>query len=100
MLSYNKLYRTIFKTLQHFAICFISVTSAEEASVLSNATVIGSELNSTWCSDPNNIINGSFKIWCESYGCTSADVKKEFVIDLIESKTLHTVFIVNRYHSR
>ena len=52
MVSYSKLYKVLFTTLKPLAILLSLVTRAEEASILTNATVIGSDFNSNWCPDP------------------------------------------------
>ena len=70
--------KVIFKTLQFFAILLSLVTRAEEASILTTATVAG-DINETFCFDPLFLIAGYFKNHCETI---ASNGEKEFVIDL------------------
>ena len=79
MVFNSKLLKIIFITVQHFAMLLSPVTRAEEASILTAATVIGSDIHST-CPDPSVLINGFYKTYCEVHTGSTGD--KEFVIDL------------------
>ena len=68
-------------------------TRAEEASILSTARVIDSTIDTSICPNPQFLISGNFWIFCASNHADSD--KKEFIIDLGKSTTLHTVFINN-----
>ena len=97
MLYLNNLQRTFLTTMKHFAILLSTLTRAEESSILSRATVVGNNINTSACPDPSNLINGFFKIGCTSYIGTA---EAEFVIDFEETVTLNTVYLTNFYYSR
>ena len=51
MISYSIIYKVNFTVLLHFAILLSLVTRAEEASILTSATVIG-DIGTDWCPSP------------------------------------------------
>ena len=68
------------RNIPHIALFLWPVARAEEATVLSNARVIGSEIDSDWCPDSQVLISGFFKTFCTVDTGSSGD--KEFMIDL------------------
>ena len=63
MITYSKLNRTFFKVSKTFAILLSSVIRAEEASILTSAAVIGSDINDVsngTCPDPLVLIKGYY----------------------------------------
>ena len=81
-----------------YALLLIPLARAEEASVLTAASVIdlGGDIDSSYCPDPNELISGHFKTACSADN-GSATNPIEFMIDLNKSMSLHTVFIFNYY---
>ena len=77
---------------------FCPASRAEESSILNTATVIGSDINSGTCPDPQVLISGYFKTHCDAYQGSGQD--DEYVINLQEKMTLHTVYVGNYYSSR
>ena len=77
---------------------FIIGSRAEEASILTSATVIDNNIKYILCRDPQVLINGTFKTFCVEEVTAAGNV--EYIIDLSKSMTIHTVYINNRYFSR
>ena len=94
MFLYNRLIKLIFRILQHFAILLSLVTRAEEASILTSAEVIGSNISNTYSPNSSDLISGYYKTFVETeYYLNSFD--NEFIIDLQQSTTLHTLYTSN-----
>ena len=94
MFLYNRLTKLIFRILQHFAILLSLVTRAEEASILTSAEVIGSNISNTYSPNSSDLISGYYKTFVETeYYLNSFD--NEFIIDLQQSTTLHTLYTSN-----
>ena len=79
MLYFNKFHKILFKTSLHFAILLSPTLRAEEASILTAATVIGTDIRSDRQSVPYYLISGYFKT---NLVTETGSVDREFVIDL------------------
>ena len=78
MVTYSKFIRILFIILSQYTMLKISVTRAEEASILAAATVIHSSDISSYCPDPSVLINGFYNTYCKA---SSGIEIREFVID-------------------
>ena len=60
MLSLKNFNKFLFGTLS------IPAARAEESSVLTTARVVGNNIDSNYCPDPNELISGHFKTGCSA----------------------------------
>ena len=73
--------KIIFTSLQLIVLLLNSEIRAEEASILTSAVLVGSEIDSGFCPDRTVLMKGYFKTYCEtSYNIIDND--NEMVIDL------------------
>ena len=86
MFAFNKAFKILSTTLHHvvilFTILFSSTSRAEESSILTTATVIGTDISNDWCPDPSVLISGFYKTYCRTDSSIEGD--KEIIIDLQE----------------
>ena len=80
MLYFNNIYKILFGASLLFAILLSATSRAEEASILTGATVIGTDIRDDRQAFKEALISGYYKSNCVSTGEVSGNM--EFVIDL------------------